>query len=434
MIHLPKKLEAFFFSPITARGFSLMRVSWACCTLLFLLFQWNDISYYYSNAGLFPQELRPYLGRSWMIFTVLEWVGHPTAVFCLYLILLITLYCTMIGLRTRVMLIVSVVLLFSFHERSPFVLGGGDTLLRNIGFLLMIAPGIDGFSIDRYRVQWATWKEKKMLLPPPTMPIWPWRLLLWQMIVLYGTSLWYKLLGTMWIHGTAVEATFHHPVYTRLPEHVVNLMLPLLSIGDYFALIWHGLWLLLLIPKPLIDLLPGPKIPLRRWIILGGIFFHGGILLMMDAGVFSLAVFSAYLGLLRDNDIAWMQKLLGRKNTQVVVLYDGHCGLCLRSIFTLRVFDWLKRLSAVDFRDPAQHKKYAPDVREEDLDTSMHIRLPDGTYKKGFDAFRAMAWHMPPLWVVAPLLYIPGVPTLGRRIYARIAANRKKCGHEGCRV
>lgn len=429
-----KHIEAFFFAPITARGFSLMRVSWAFVTLLFLLFEWSDVSYYYSNAGLFPLELQPYYTRSYAIFSVLHWVQHPAAVFCLYLFLLITLFCAMIGLRTRLMLVISVLLLFSFHERSPSILGGGDTLLRNIGFILMLSPGVGGFSIDRYRTQWASWKKHRTFLPPLLMPMWPWRLLLWQMIVLYGTSLWYKLLGTMWIRGTAVEATFHHPVYARLPEHMVNLMLPMLSIGDYFALLWHSTWLLLLVPKPLTDLLPGPKIPLRRLIIIGGIFFHGGILVMMDAGVFSLAIFSAYLGLLRESDIAWLKKIFGKKKNQIVVLHDGHCGLCLRSIFTLQLFDWLKRLAYADFRDASERKKHAPDLSEEELDKSMHIRLPNGTYQKGFDAFRAMAWHLPPLWPAVPLLYVPGVPLIGRRIYAKIAASRKKCDHEGCRI
>jgi hypothetical protein len=63
----------------------------------------------------------------------------------------------------------------------------------------------------------------------------------------------------------------------------------------------------------------------------------------------------------------------------------------------------------------------------------MHIKLPDGTYRTGFDAFRTLCWHLPPLWPLAPFLYIPGIPLLGRRIYARIAENRKKCTHEACK-
>jgi predicted DCC family thiol-disulfide oxidoreductase YuxK len=166
----------------------------------------------------------------------------------------------------------------------------------------------------------------------------------------------------------------------------------------------------------------------------------------MDAGVFSLAVWTAYLGLLRDEDIAWLKQLVNRfagyklqvTNLQpetfqlVTVLYDGQCGLCLKSILAVRLFDWLEQFSYTDFRDTAERKKVAPDLTEETLDKAMHIKLSNGQYRTGFDAFRRMTWSLPPLWVAAPLLYIPGVPFIGRHIYAKIAVNRKKCTHENC--
>ena len=50
----------------------------------------------------------------------------------------------------------------------------------------------------------------------------------------------------------------------------------------------------------------------------------------------------------------------------------------------------------------------------------------------GFDAFHQLAWHLPVLLPIAPLLSIPGIPLIGRRIYAAIAERRKKCDHESC--
>lgn len=439
-MNLPRPLEAFFFRRISATGFGLMRMAWAFFTGAYLLMQWKDVTTYYSDAGLMTDAIEAMYVRSDWRFTVLEWISTPNAVFTLYLFLLVCLFCMMIGLWPRLMTILSVVLLFSFHEFNPFVLGGGDTLLRNIGFILMIAPGIETLSFSRLEAQWNYWKENRSFLPQVTMPVWPWRLLLWQMIVLYGTSLWYKMLGEMWIDGTAVEAAFHHPVFARWPMWFMNLMMPAAGAGDYLALLWQGMWLLFLIPAWFIDLAwpkHFPRLAFRRCMLAGGVLFHGGIFVMMDAGIFSLAVYTAFLGLLREEDFKWMAKTLNnfsvrRKSIPITLLYDGHCGLCLRSVFTLTMLDVLKRLRYADFRDKAVRTKEAPEITIETLDKAMHIRKPGGTYQTGFDAFRHMTWHLPPLWIVAPFLYFPGVAPVGRRIYARIAANRRKCDHEGC--
>ncbi len=432
-------IDGLFFRRISASGFGLMRISWAFFTGAFLLMQWKDVTFFYADSGLVSPEMMDRYARASYHFTILDWVHQPLAVFCLYLILLIALFCMMIGLKTRVMTIASVLLLFSFHERNGFILGGGDTLLRDIGFILMIAPNISAFSLDRLELQWILWRDTRAFLPTSTISVWPQRMLLWQMIVLYATSVWYKLLGDMWMNGTAVEATLHHPIYARWTTGFVNTMMPVVAGVDYLTLIWQGAWLLLLIPKWFTDMLPPqlPRIPLRRILLLGGLFFHGGILLLMDAGVFTFAVWTAYLGLVRDEDVAWIKKIFSRSPRSqvlgpIIVLYDGRCGLCTRSMFALQTFDWLKRLSPVDFRDAHARTTVAPDLTEKTLDKAMHIKLSNGTYLMGFDACRRITWHLPALWLTAPFLYIPGIPHIGRHIYAKIAANRIKCDHEHC--
>jgi predicted DCC family thiol-disulfide oxidoreductase YuxK len=442
-VNIFRAIDGFFFRRIPATAFGMMRAVWGGITLLYLLFEWKDVAYFYSEAGIMPHWLEAvYIRTDWR-FTILDYVNTPLAVHCLYLILFILLFCTMIGLRTRVATVAGVLLLFSFHERNTFILGGGDTLLRNIGFILMIAPGIGAFSVDRARTGWKEWKKTRRTLPPVEMPIWPWRLLLWQMIVLYVTSTWTKLLGTMWMDGTAIQSTLHHPAFARWPFWLTDPLMPLLPVSDYLALLFQISWLLLLVPKAVTDLLPSSfrRFPLRRILLIGGIFFHGGIFLLMDAGVFSLAVFVAYLGLLREDDIDWLKKLFNRKAMNkgspkdcIVVLYDGSCGLCQPTMYTLQLCDWLDSLKPVNFRIVDDRRAFAPDVTERTLDKAMHIRLPDGSYMTGFDAFRYMTKRLPPLWPLCPLLWIPGVAPVGRKVYARIAATRKKCDHESCHL
>jgi predicted DCC family thiol-disulfide oxidoreductase YuxK len=55
----------------------------------------------------------------------------------------------------------------------------------------------------------------------------------------------------------------------------------------------------------------------------------------------------------------------------------------------------------------------------------MHVLAPDGgRLYHGFAALRWLAWRLPPLWPLAPLLYVPGVLTVGQRLYLWVARNR----------
>jgi predicted DCC family thiol-disulfide oxidoreductase YuxK len=107
------------------------------------------------------------------------------------------------------------------------------------------------------------------------------------------------------------------------------------------------------------------------------------------------------------------------------VIYDGECPLCLRSVALLKQLDWLHKLDYVNARDESQAILRHPLVALAPLLEEMHLVTPDGArVHHGFGAFRWMAWRLPALWLLAPLLYLPGVPWLGQRIYLWIARNR----------
>jgi predicted DCC family thiol-disulfide oxidoreductase YuxK len=104
------------------------------------------------------------------------------------------------------------------------------------------------------------------------------------------------------------------------------------------------------------------------------------------------------------------------------VLYDGQCALCCKSVDLLRRLDWLKRLDFADARDPAN---LPPGTDVAQFLEEMHLQPPSRSrLYHGFEAFRWMAWRLPLLWPLAPLLYLPGVPWLGQRLYLWVARNR----------
>src|SRR3989344_7450198 len=210
MKRLLSAIDRFFFEEVSASGFGLMRVAGPATVLVFLLGGAGDIVRYYSDACIMPENLGHLVFRDEYRFTLLHYVTDPMAVTVLWCVFCVCLFCMMVGLWPRLMTVASVLLLFSFHERNLQPLGGGDTVLRNIGFILMIAPELGAFSVSRLEHHWKHWNKTGEFLAPLTTQVWPYRLLLWQIMIIYLTSGWDKLQGEMWLHGTGVEAGLHH--------------------------------------------------------------------------------------------------------------------------------------------------------------------------------------------------------------------------------
>ncbi|MGH9677418.1 MAG: thiol-disulfide oxidoreductase DCC family protein, partial [Candidatus Acidiferrum sp.] len=108
-----------------------------------------------------------------------------------------------------------------------------------------------------------------------------------------------------------------------------------------------------------------------------------------------------------------------------MLLYDGECAFCRKSVALLRSLDWLNVLRYENGRDPANWPQIVPPLNHDRLLEEMHL-LPaaGGRIYHGFGAFRWMAWRLPLLWPIAPFLHIPGVPFIGQRLYLWVARNR----------
>lgn len=430
-------LDRFFFEEVSATGFGLMRAAWAFTVLFYMLGSAGDVVRYYSDAGILPQELGYLVFRSEYRFTLLQHITDPTAVIALWSVFMACLFCMMIGLWPKLMTIVSVLLLFTFHERNLQPLAGGDTVLRIVGFVLILAPEVGTFSISRLEDQWSHWKKTGTYLRPLKTHIWPYRILLWQILIIYVTSAWEKLQGTMWMRGTVVEAVFHHTHLVKWPKEIMDGWTWFSPYACFYTLIFEFGWLFMLVPRDIWYVLPMwiRKHSIKRWLIAGSLGFHWGIFVFMDVGSFPLAMSTAYLGLLLDQDWDTFTRMANKRwKGKIVILYDGMCGLCRRSIFMVQLMDVLNRTKPVDFRDGILRSKHATDITEADLDRAMHIKTPKGRYYKGFYAFRKLSWHMPSLRIFTPLMYLPGVAPVGRMIYTKIAESRNRCAHGACKI
>src|SRR5438067_9796563 len=123
---------------------------------------------------------------------------------------------------------------------------------------------------------------------------------------------------------------------------------------------------------------------------------------------------------------------------RAVVLYDGMCAFCRRSVRVLKALDWLDRLRCQDARAAAHLPACEVPLDPRRLLEEMHVVTPDRERAfAGYRALRWLAWRLPPAWPVAPLLYLPGVAGLGSRLYRWIARHRfdlVPCDHGACQL
>jgi predicted DCC family thiol-disulfide oxidoreductase YuxK len=108
-----------------------------------------------------------------------------------------------------------------------------------------------------------------------------------------------------------------------------------------------------------------------------------------------------------------------------IVLYDGQCPLCRRSVAVLQRLDWLKSFNYQDARKVDELPESKVPLQPARLLEEMHVLTPDRKrVYAGFKAFRWIALRVPLLWPLLPLMYFPGIPALGQRIYLWVAKNR----------
>lgn len=108
-----------------------------------------------------------------------------------------------------------------------------------------------------------------------------------------------------------------------------------------------------------------------------------------------------------------------------LVLFDGLCPLSQASVAFLKKLDWFSAVDFKDARDPGNVPPMDPPLILSRLLEEMHLVTTD--LKKslhGFKAFRYISWRIPLLVLMAPFLYIPGIPWLGQKIYLWVARNR----------
>jgi predicted DCC family thiol-disulfide oxidoreductase YuxK len=119
---------------------------------------------------------------------------------------------------------------------------------------------------------------------------------------------------------------------------------------------------------------------------------------------------------------AWL-----RHGQRLVLIYDGGCGLCSRTVRVVRGFDLLH---LVEIRDAVgewdELSSRFPSLDQDRCLEEMHVIASSGRVFCGFEAYRTLARVLPAGWLFVPIAYLPGVAPVGQAVYRFVAAHRSR--------
>lgn len=128
-----------------------------------------------------------------------------------------------------------------------------------------------------------------------------------------------------------------------------------------------------------------------------------------------------------------INQFVQRFNTPVCLIWDDSCKFCERSKIIISFFDIRKRVFPVGkSKRMTVPEEWTKGYDDNAFEKGLFVRGlgHDDRPAYGFYALRRLCWCLPIGWLFLPLLYIPGIPWIGAKLYAWVAKNRKKLG--GC--
>jgi predicted DCC family thiol-disulfide oxidoreductase YuxK len=173
-----------------------------------------------------------------------------------------------------------------------------------------------------------------------------------------------------------------------------------------------------------------------------GFIFHIVLLLTFDVPAIFFFLFPAQLLLFINPEkiLAWIEQKRreNRQSPRPKLVYDGNCHFCRESLKTLQIMDLYETLELVNYQNCDKMETIHPALTRSRAHSQLHLVEPDGSLHGGFFVFRRLAFLLPMMYVLLPVLYFPGMGVIGPIKYRWIANNRylfhrrKDCRDNAC--
>jgi len=335
----------------------------------------------------------------------------------------VALFCSAIGLMTRSSLFISALL-------GTYLLGLGhnfgqtyhfDAILVIAFWVLALSRAGDAWSVDSLR-RAARERDFKSPAPDPEYR-WPVQL------ILVALSFVFCAAGIAKLRGSGLQWMFsnHLAILLDRVQYHISDADPVLPWSSTVARIPGAPRLMAMSTIVFETLYPISLFSrrLRPIMITGGIGLILGIRAMMGPTFENFLLVNLFW-VPWDRVGCWIRSRLV-PGTTLHMFYDGGCGVCTSTIPVLRRLDLLHRVRFVDVTREwdSISANFRTLTRERCL-TDIHAVTTDESIHTGFDAYVAVARVLPLGWLALPILHVPGVQWLGRRLYRRVADHRSR--------
>ena len=289
---------------VDVRALAAFRITLGLLLLADLLLRSAHLTAFYTDAGVLPRSALRELYPTFARFSIHALSGDARVQIALFLLAGICAASLLVGYRTRPALLVSWILLVSLHARNPFVLNGGDSLLRRLLFWGLFLPLGGRWSIDALRARRSAGDGSsgiaERLEALGALDRSPGRVasaasagLLCQVVIVYAVNAAFKHRGDLWMRGDAVRYVFSLEQFTvRLGDFVAGYA-GLLTVLDWT-------WMALVSGSVLLILLTGRARALFASLFVGA---HLGMALTLKLGLFPFISIAALLPFLPS--FAW---------------------------------------------------------------------------------------------------------------------------------
>jgi predicted DCC family thiol-disulfide oxidoreductase YuxK len=409
-----------WFTPTSTMPLELSRIGIGALLIL----QYGLVSPYllefFSDAGWMPREVLPeFVNQSWVdarfVHSIFLHLTAPWQFIACHVFFLLCCLAFMVGWRTAWVKWVVLAGKISYDYRNPAFMYGADIIIGCILFVMCFAPIGRALSLDRVRaVRAAERRNLAAVLPPysSAMAGACTRLIQLQMAILFFYSAASKLKYEEWWSGDALwlvstMADYFDPFLTGLIARHYWLS----AVGTYATILIEIAYPFLIWQRRT-----------RPYMLAAALLLHLMFALLMSLIFFAAAMTMGHIAFVRPEWLhrlgAWWKLRIGAME----MIYDGRCGVCVRSMAWLLAFDGLQQIGIRDFRTNP-----SPVVTDAQLEKALYLVLPGGRALPGFEAYRHVVARVPGLWWLVPLFYLPVLSrVLGRPIYNWVAANRSR--------
>ncbi|MFC6862495.1 HTTM domain-containing protein [Halomicroarcula sp. GCM10025817] len=257
---------------VDTRALAVFRVALATLLLVDLARRATDLVAFYTDRGVFPRALLPVVEPGYQYVSLHALSGAAWVQWTLFAVAALAAVSLLVGYRTRLAVLVSLVLLVSIQARNPAILNSGDTLFRRLLFWGLFLPLGERWAVDASGEDW-----RPSVVGPATAG------LLLQVVAVYATNAVVKFRADVWLRGDAVRYAFQLDHFTVLLGDVLAGHATLLTLAD-----WG--WVALLVASPLLVALTGYP---RAALAAAFASVHLGMVLTLSLGIFPLVSVTA---------------------------------------------------------------------------------------------------------------------------------------------